>query len=152
MLSQFVIHRGLIISFIQMCFMLIFYFLSISVFSGELLLGYSTIYTYTHARPKYVSHSNFPVFAIIFDEDVAKQIALQFPPLYKTLQKGREMNAKTFIIWVWKAVYQGVMIICMAIVLFKDIFIELETVAFTSLIFTEYAMTLSEVYGIAQPQ
>jgi phospholipid-translocating ATPase len=45
-LSQFVIYRGLIISIIQMVFMFVFYFLSISIFSGALLLGYSTIFTY----------------------------------------------------------------------------------------------------------
>jgi phospholipid-translocating ATPase len=57
--------------------MAIFYFLSISVFSGPLMLGYSTFFTM------------FPVFCIIFDEDVANNIALRYPPLYATLQKGR---------------------------------------------------------------
>jgi phospholipid-translocating ATPase len=33
----------------------------------------------------------------------------------------------------------------LAIYLFKNIFLEIETVAFTALIFTEYAMTISEV-------
>ena len=33
----------------------------------------------------------------------------------------------------------------LSIALFKNIFISMETVAFTSLIFTEYAMILSEV-------
>lgn len=45
-LSQFVIYRGLIISIIQVVFMFIFYFLSLSIFSGGLMLGYSTLFTY----------------------------------------------------------------------------------------------------------
>jgi phospholipid-translocating ATPase len=87
----------------------------------------------------------FPVFSIIFDEDVDIKIALQFPPLYRSLQKGRDLNGKTFMIWVWKAIYQGVVIILLSLALFKNIFLELETVCFTALIFTEYVMTLTEV-------
>jgi phospholipid-translocating ATPase len=73
--------------------MFVFYFLSISIFSGALLLGYATVYTM------------FPVFSIIFDEDVDMNIALKFPPLYRSLQKGRDLNGKTFMIWVWKSIF-----------------------------------------------
>ncbi|CAD8189038.1 unnamed protein product [Paramecium pentaurelia] len=136
LLSQFVIHRGLIISVIQAVFMFVFYFLSISIFSGGLLLGYSTIYTM------------FPVFSIIFDEDVDIKIALQYPPLYRSLQKGRDLNAKTFMVWVWKSIFQGVIIMILALVMFKNIFLEIETVAFTALIFNQYALTLSELHSL----
>lgn len=44
-LSQFIIHRGLIISFIQAIFSCIFYFVAIPIFNGTLILGYSTLYT-----------------------------------------------------------------------------------------------------------
>jgi phospholipid-translocating ATPase len=104
--------------------------------------------TQQYTRKTIIQFSNFPVFAIIFDEDVEKSIALKYPPLYRSLQKGRDLNSKTFLIWVWKSIYQGVIIIVMSIFLFKNIFIQLETVAFTALIFTEYAMTLSEVERI----
>jgi len=43
------------------------------IFSGYLMLGYATIFTM------------YPVFSIIFDEDVDKQIALQYPQLYQNL-------------------------------------------------------------------
>ena len=52
-LANFVIHRGLIISFIQTFFSIIFYGLSIPVYNGYLLLGYSTVFTM------------FPVFSIV---------------------------------------------------------------------------------------
>lgn len=55
MLSQFVIHRGLIISVIQILFSCLFYFVSIPVYSGILMLGYATIYTM------------FPVFAMVIN-------------------------------------------------------------------------------------
>ena len=44
-LSQFVIHRGLIISVLQAIFTCSFYFVSIPIYNGWLMLGYSTIYT-----------------------------------------------------------------------------------------------------------
>ena len=52
-MSQFVIHRGLIISFIQAIFTLVFYFVAIPVYNGMLMLGYTTIYTM------------FPVFCLV---------------------------------------------------------------------------------------
>jgi phospholipid-translocating ATPase len=58
LLGQFIIHRGLLISLIQVIFTCVFYFVSMSIFNGVLLLGYSTLFTM------------FPVFSLIFDEDV----------------------------------------------------------------------------------
>ena len=56
-LSQFVIHRGLIISVIQAVFIIVFYFVAIPIYNGLLMLGYATIYT------------SLPVFMLVFDED-----------------------------------------------------------------------------------
>jgi phospholipid-translocating ATPase len=44
-LSQFVIHRGMILSFIQVVFTSVFYFIAIPIYNGMLMLGYTTIYT-----------------------------------------------------------------------------------------------------------
>lgn len=52
-LSQFIIHRGLVISFIQMFFTLFFYYVAIQIYNGYLLLGYTTVYT------------SFPVFSLV---------------------------------------------------------------------------------------
>ena len=90
----------------------------------------------------------FPVFSIIFDEDVEVKIALQYPQLYQSLQKGRNLNAKTFLTWVWKATYQGSLIIILSLLLIKDIFLTMETIAFTSLILTEYVMIMGEVKNL----
>ena len=95
MLSQFVIHRGLIISVIQAVFSIVFYFVAIPIYNGYLMLGYATVYT------------SLPVFSIVLDEDTGVQTALDYPPLYKTLQKGRSLSFKTFLIWVWQSIFQG---------------------------------------------
>jgi len=54
-----VIHRGLIISVIQTIFSIVFYYVTIPVYNGLLLMGYVTIYT------------NMPVFSLVFDQDVS---------------------------------------------------------------------------------
>ena len=92
-LSQFVVHRGMIISFMQAIFTVIFYFVTIPIFNGYLLLGYSTYYT------------SFPIFALVLDEDVTREKVDKFPALYQTLQKGRSLNTKTFMTWTWKSIY-----------------------------------------------
>ncbi|CAJ0637805.1 11206_t:CDS:10 [Entrophospora sp. SA101] len=74
-LSQFVIHRGLIISVMQAVFSSIFYFAPIALYQGVLMVGYSTIYTMA------------PVFSLVLDKDVSEDITLQFPELYKDLTK-----------------------------------------------------------------
>lgn len=67
LMSQFVIHRGLIISIIQTIFSLVFYSIAIPIYNGYLMLGYTTVYTM------------FPVFCIVFDEDVDEAKAMDYP-------------------------------------------------------------------------
>lgn len=57
------------------------------------MLGYTTLYT------------SLPVFSLVFDEDVPVSAVMKFPPLYKTLQKGRALSTKTFLIWIWKSIF-----------------------------------------------
>lgn len=64
LLAQFVIHRGLIISVMQFIFSCIFYFVSIPIFNSYLALGYATIFTF------------WPVFSLIFDEDIDVNVIL----------------------------------------------------------------------------
>ena len=71
-LSQFVIHRGLIIAMIQAIFSIAFYFVAIPIYNGFLMMGYSTIYT------------NFPVFSLVTDEDCSTTAVMKFPILYST--------------------------------------------------------------------
>lgn len=125
LMSQFVIHRGLIISIIQTIFSLVFYSIAIPIYNGYLMLGYTTVYTM------------FPVFCIVFDEDVDESKAMDYPQLYQSLQKGRELNIKTFLIWVWKSIYQGGIIMFLSFTLFENTFIDIVTITFTALIIIE---------------
>jgi len=135
-LSQFVIHRGLIISFIQAVFTFTFYFVAIPIYNGMLMLGYTTIYTM------------FPVFCLIFDEDVDKRTALGFPILYRTMQKGRELNKKTFFIWVLKSIFQAAVIMLGSLELFEDSFLEIVTITFSALIVAEILNVYTELHKL----
>jgi phospholipid-translocating ATPase len=124
-MAQFVIHRGLIISIIQCIFSLVFYSVAIPIYNGYLMLGYTTVYTM------------LPVLCLIFDEDVTEEKVRQFPQLYQSLQKGRELNLKTFLIWVWKSIYQGAVIMLLTFWLFSNSFTSVVTITFTALIISE---------------
>lgn len=124
-LSQFVIHRGLLISFIQALFSAIYYFVAISIYNGILLVGYATIYTMA------------PVFSLVLDCDVNEDIAFRFPELYQELQKGRSLSYKTFFVWVWKSVYQAGVIMLLSIFLFENAMINIVAITFTALIMAE---------------
>eukprot|EP01122_Echinamoeba_exundans_P012832 TRINITY_DN5485_c0_g1_i1.p1 TRINITY_DN5485_c0_g1~~TRINITY_DN5485_c0_g1_i1.p1 ORF type:complete len:1142 (+),score=257.53 TRINITY_DN5485_c0_g1_i1:61-3486(+) len=124
-LSQFIIHRGLIISFIQAVFSALFYFAAIAIYNGWLLVGYATVYTMA------------PVFSLVLDEDVSEDIAFQFPELYQELQKGRVLSIKTFFQWSFISVYQGGIIMLLAIFLFDASLYNIVSITFTVLVFTE---------------
>lgn len=153
-LSQFVIHRGLIISTMQAVFSAVFYVSSVALYQGFLMVGYATIYTM------------FPVFSLVLDQDISSQMALTYPELYKELAKGRSLSYKTFFIWVLISIYQGTkhchlmvhfdsefsifqcvnwrflggVIMYGALVLFEDEFIHIVSISFTALILTELIM------------
>ncbi|XP_037068803.1 probable phospholipid-transporting ATPase IIB [Pollicipes pollicipes] len=127
-LSQFVIHRGLIISTMQAVFSSVFYFASIALYQGVLMIGYATVYT------------NFPVFSLVLDRDVPAKIALTYPELYKELTKGRSLSYKTFFMWVAISIYQGGILMYGAIWLFEDEFIHIVSISFSALIVTELLM------------
>lgn len=127
-LGQFVMHRGMIISTMQAVFSSIFYFASIPLYQGFLMVGYATVYTM------------FPVFSLVLDQDVKPDMALLYPELYKDLTKGRSLSFKTFLIWVLISVYQGGILMYGALVLFDQEFVHVVAISFTALILTELLM------------
>jgi phospholipid-translocating ATPase len=94
LLSQFIIHRGIIITIMQAIFTIQFFFVALPIYNGFLILGYSTIFTM------------LPVFSLVLDEDISREVALEYPILYKTTQAGNEVNAESFIYWLIISVYQ----------------------------------------------
>ncbi|KAL0075543.1 phospholipid-translocating P-type ATPase [Phycomyces blakesleeanus] len=132
-LSQFVIHRGLIISVMQAVFSALFYFAPIALYQGMLIVGYATLYTMA------------PVFSLVLDQDVNEDIALLYPELYKELTKGRSLSNRTFFTWLLISVYQGGSIMVLSILLFEDEFIHIVSISFTALILNELLMVALEI-------
>jgi phospholipid-translocating ATPase len=133
-LSQFVIHRGIIISIVQAVFSALFFYATIPIFSGWLVVGYATAYTM------------LPVFALVLDEDVDSEKVFLYPELYKELQRGRPLSFKTFSLWLFQSIYQGGCIMMLAIVLFESNFLHIVSIAFTSLIACELLNVALEVH------
>ena len=125
-MANFIIHRGLIISLNQFIFSCIFYFNPVPLYSGFLSFGYSTIFT------------SLPSISVLLDQDVAKDNVLKFPNLYKILLKGRELNFKSFLYWLFKSIFQAGVIMFGSFLLFSDnIYLKIVTVTFTALIYLE---------------
>ncbi|CAJ0585807.1 unnamed protein product, partial [Mesorhabditis spiculigera] len=133
-LSQFVMHRGLIISTMQAVFSCVFYFASVSLYQGVLMVAYSTAYTM------------LPVFSLVVDRDVTASNALTYPELYKELGKGRSLSYKTFCIWVLISLYQGAVIMYGALLVFDSDFIHVVSISFSALILTELIMVAMTVH------
>ncbi|XP_076991298.1 putative phospholipid-transporting ATPase IIB isoform X3 [Tamandua tetradactyla] len=127
-LGQFVLHRGLIISTMQAVFSSVFYFASVPLYQGFLMVGYATIYTM------------FPVFSLVLDQDVKPEMAMLYPELYKDLTKGRSLSFKTFLIWVLISIYQGGVLMYGALLLFESEFVRVVLISFTALLLTELLM------------
>ncbi|KAM9682496.1 putative phospholipid-transporting ATPase IIA isoform 4-T4 [Dama dama] len=106
----------------------VFYFASVPLYQGFLIIGYSTVYTM------------FPVFSLVLDKDVESEVAMLYPELYKDLLKGRPLSYKTFLIWVLISIYQGSTIMYGALLLFESEFVHIVAISFTSLILTELLM------------
>ena len=111
-----------------------FYFSSIPIYNGYLMLGYATVFT------------NLPVFSIVYDEDVSQSVVLRFPNLYKILQKGRVLSTKTFLIWCFKSIYQGSVIMLGSVLLFENVYLNIVSITFTALIFAEILNVYLELH------
>ena len=133
-MSNFIIHRGLIISLIQFIFSCMFYYNSVALYNGFLIMGYSTVYTC------------FPSISVLLDQDTDKRNVMKFPALYKELLMGKELNLKNFLWWVFKSIYQAMVIMFGAMILFQEnLFLIIVTVTFTSLIFLEILNVYTEI-------
>lgn len=122
-LAQFIIHRGVIITLMQVIFIIEFYFVPLPIYNGVLMLGYSTVFTM------------LPVFSLILDEDISRRVAQKYPILYKTTQEGDLVSPESFLYWMFISFYQGAIIMILITVLLpNESFYMVTTVSFTCLI------------------
>eukprot|EP00073_Rattus_norvegicus_P035695 XP_008760832.1 PREDICTED: probable phospholipid-transporting ATPase IIA isoform X1 [Rattus norvegicus] len=112
-LSQFVIHRSLCISTMQAVFSSVFYFASVPLYQGFLIIGW-----------------------VIRKQPSLCRNLCALPVLIL----GRPLSYKTFLIWVLISIYQGSTIMYGALLLFESEFVHIVAISFTSLILTELLM------------
>lgn len=120
---QFILHRGLIISWIQQIFSVMFYMVSMPIFSGFLMVSYSSLFTV------------FPVLCVIYDKDIRWNKLQDYLNFYATSGKGG--NLKSFLCWVFISIYQAAAIIITSLLLFEDFFANFIAIMFTTLILVE---------------
>jgi len=124
LMSQFIIHRGCIMAFIQFIYCAIFYLSPVVIYTGMFVLGYS------------MWNTAAPVFALCINRDVTESAALMYPELYQELRKGRALSLLTFTIMLLVTVYQAFAIMIGGI--FTDLnYIDVTAVTFTALVFVE---------------
>ncbi len=45
---------------------------------------------------------------------------MKYPRLYDSLQSSNELSSTNFLAWLWKAAFQGSLIIILSLVIFMD--------------------------------
>lgn len=133
-LSQFVIHRGLIMSVCQAVYSISSHFEPLALYQGWLMVGYATLYTM------------MPVFSLTLDCDVDEHLVTLYPELYHDLTRGVALSYKTFFIWVGISIYQGIIIQLLA-QYWEGLseFTTMVALSFTALIVNELLMVAIEV-------
>jgi phospholipid-translocating ATPase len=58
------------------------------------------------------------------------------------------MNSKTFFIWVWISIYQGIIIMVMSLLMFEQSFVRIVTITFTALILSEILNVLTTIHHL----
>jgi phospholipid-translocating ATPase len=58
------------------------------------------------------------------------------------------MNIKTFFIWVWISIYQGIVIMVMSLLMFEQSFVRIVTITFTALILSEILNVATTIHKI----
>lgn len=130
-LSQFIIHRGLIISVAQAVYSIASSFEPLALFQGWIMVGYSTLYTMA------------PVFSLTLDRDIDEKLTKLYPELYKELTLGKSLSYRTFFMWVLISVFQGnaVQLLAQGFQGFsQDSFLALVSISFTVLVMNELFM------------
>lgn len=148
-LSQFIIFRGLAISFCQVFYSLAFYASPTVIWTGIYLVGYSCWNTMC------------PVFALCINKDIDQETSFLYPELYQDLRKGRALNRKTFLIWLLMAVYIAFAIIVPTLLIGPYTYVDFTAMTYTALVFAEMTiiamvvtkwntlLVLSEVFTFA---
>lgn len=101
-MAHFIFGRGLAITVMQAIFSALFYFSTVPLFTGWLLLGYTVVYT------------SLPIVAICLDKDLPRSYMLEYPRLYQDSLKNVHGSTRQFLKWIAISIFQGTVIMFLA--------------------------------------
>lgn len=122
-ISQFVLHRGLIISWLQEIFSALFFMISMPIFNGMMMMLYSGLFTC------------FPALSVVYDIDIKWEQFKDYLNNYKA--SGMGVSVKNFLIWNSISFYQAAAIFITAFYLFDNYLSNFVGITFTALILCE---------------
>jgi len=122
-IAQFILHRGLIISWLQQIFSLLFFVISMPIFNGVMMMAYSAVFTV------------LPVLSVVYDVDISWEHSKDYLNTYRVSGKG--VSVKNFIIWCFISVYQAAAIFISSFALFDNYLSNFVGITFTALILAE---------------
>lgn len=93
---KYVLHRGMIFSWMQQLFTMIYFFMNLNMFSGLLMIGYTTVFT------------SLPVISIMMHEQMPFENILSYPNIYRDAKT--EFRPRYLLIWGVISVYQATVI------------------------------------------
>lgn len=122
-ISQFVLHRGLIISWIQETFCLLFFMISMPIFNGLMMVTYSAVFT------------TFPVLTVTYDVDIPWEHMKDYLSYY--IPSGKGVSVKQFLVWCAISIYQAAAIFITSFYIFENYLSNFVGITFTALILAE---------------
>lgn len=109
MLSHIVIHRGLLMTTMQLLFCSVFKFAPLPLYIGWYMILYTTIF------------NQLPIILFITDFDIYRSSTTRFPEIYKQLREESDLSIKKHYQWMFVALFQGTTMMMIALLLTHEL-------------------------------
>lgn len=129
-MAHIIFHRGIIISTIQAIFCALIHFFPISILQG--------------IKPSlFILFTIPPLFWIIYDQDISKEMAIKYPELYKELRDNKLLSKREFFSTLTVSVFQSSVFILLYHLKNKEYEIfNMSILCFTNLVINEQLMVI----------
>lgn len=126
-MCQFIMQRGITQTLLQIWFSMLYYFVTLVIYTGVLLLGFATFFTM------------FPPFNYYINEDIDYKLIMQYPEIYRYTSSGRLISFKTFCLWLLASIVISFMIFMSLVCILPGdvIYTEFVILSFTALLINQ---------------
>ena len=132
-MAHLIFHRGILISTIQAIFCCLIRFYPISILQGKM-------------PALFILFTIIPLFSIIIDQDIPKNLSMKFPELFKELQINNPMGIRQFFICFTMSLFQASIFILLNFKSMKREMFSLSVISFTNLVINEQLMVLLSLF------